>query len=340
MIEKLANVFASRGYLKVGTGRAKQQLLIKVSGGSVYYVCIVDDIADHMVPGSGTNFLRSAGQFIRWQKEFSRYAENIYGLLLIITNNPAQSRSLVSEGDSYWLIDQTLKRLMIYEDQPETFCDAKECVESYLNQSPLRQVLSGIKGVLSPINATLILINILIYIHMFAISGNWYHIIMKGALTVYNVLEKGEVYRLLTCAFLHFGLAHLVYNMIALLCMGKPLEQAMGSTYYLAFYMICAAGSSVVSLGWRYMLGELFVMSAGASGAICGVAGGLAYVMLKNRNKVHHFSFLRWAIFLALVAGQGIGSSGVDNAAHIGGVVVGFLLAIPMYGVRKDKKLI
>ena len=74
---------------------------------------------------------------------------------------------------------------------------------------------------------------------------------------------------------------------------------------------------------------------AGASGAICGTAGALAFYMLKTRKENKNFSFLRWAIFLALVVGQGFGNAGVDNAAHVGGFICGFLAGVVLsFGIK------
>ncbi len=335
MLDKLSGVFTLRGYMKILTTRPEAQIVLKITAEGIRFLCLIDDTENVLTPGAVSRLLESARQYIQGNEKLSHYAGEMKGLALIITNDPAHTRSLLSEGDTFWLIHQPARRLMIYDDQPGEFGDARSCVEEYLNQNALRMMLASAKELFSPVNIGLIVVNILIFVLMeiFGSTEDAGYMINHGALSVHEVLQEKEYFRLITSAFLHFGTAHLLYNMISLLYLGKPLEHVLGSTRYLIFYLICAVGASCASLGWHSLHNEIYTVSAGASGAICGVAGGLAYVMLRNRKKNKYFNFVRWAIFVALVAGQGIGSEGIDNAAHIGGMIIGFLLAMLMHRI-------
>ncbi|MDO4168252.1 MAG: rhomboid family intramembrane serine protease, partial [Eubacteriales bacterium] len=141
-------------------------------------------------------------------------------------------------------------------------------------------------------------------------------------------------YRLLTSAFLHFGFPHLVNNMVMLICLGSYLERALGKIKYIIFYLAAAVGSSLASLGIMLYTGNIAV-SAGASGAIFGIIGALLYMLIRNRGRFADLTMMRFLLMIALSLYYGFSSTGVDNAAHVGGLVIGFVLGVILY--RKDR---
>jgi rhomboid protease GluP len=339
MLDKLTRFFTQKGYMRLNTSQPQMKVVMKITPAGIRYLCLIDDTqTDHPQGllesgGSISRALESSRHFFETDERYSKYAGDCQGLAVVITDNPNATRSRIQEGEPYWLIHQPARRLMIYDDQPGEFIDARTCVEEFLNQNVLSSAFGQLRQLFSPVNTAFIVINILIFVVMELMgsteSASFMH--KWGAMSVYDIVVKHEYYRLMVSAFLHFGTAHLLYNMIALLYLGKPLEQAIGSAKYLIFYLLCALGANLASLWWYWSIHEFYSVSAGASGAICGVAGGVAYVMLRNRKENKSFNFVRWAIFVALLAGQGIGDSTVDNAAHIGGMVIGFLLGMLMY---------
>jgi membrane associated rhomboid family serine protease len=147
---------------------------------------------------------------------------------------------------------------------------------------------------------------------------------------------------LVTSMFLHGGWTHIIGNMLFLWAFGKSLEDAMGHSKFLAFYMICgvAAGIAHVALNSYTTL-----PTVGASGAIAGVMG--AYLVKFPRARIHTLVFL--FIFVTMVdipaafilvywfitqlfseygsiARTQVGNGGVAYAAHIGGFVTGMIL--------------
>ena len=74
-----------------------------------------------------------------------------------------------------------------------------------------------------------------------------------------------------------------------------------------------------------------YAVAAGASGAIFGVIGALFYVVVKNRGKLEDMTAFRLGILIVYILYTGITTSGIDNAAHIGGLIIGVLLAILFY---------
>ena len=182
------------------------------------------------------------------------------------------------------------------------------------------------------INGVLIAANILYFfwLEFHGSTENAAFMVEHGARYVPLVVREGEYYRLLTAVFMHFGISHLVNNMVILFVLGDNLERALGKVKYLVFYLICGVGANVFSMVVSIREYELAV-SAGASGAIFGVIGGLLYVVIRNRGRLEDLSTRQLALFVACSLYFGFTSTGIDNAAHVGGLVLGFLLAAIFY---------
>lgn len=136
-----------------------------------------------------------------------------------------------------------------------------------------------------------------------------------------------EWWRLLTCIFLHGGIMHLLLNIYGLYLVGVWLEPVLGRIRYLIFYLITGVTASIVSLLWNDT-----TISIGASGAILGLFGVfIALMVTKVYTKEFSKAFLlSTLIFVGLTLIMGL-SGGIDNAAHIGGLVSGFILGLLFY---------
>lgn len=134
----------------------------------------------------------------------------------------------------------------------------------------------------------------------------------------------GQWWRLFTSMFLHFGIVHLVLNMWVLYDVGRVVERLYGNAHFALLYVVAGLAGSIASLFWNPM-----VNSAGASGAIFGVFGGLLAFMVDRRNQVPA-SIMKPQLISALVfilysLGYGMKHDGIDNAAHVGGLAGGFI---------------
>lgn len=159
-------------------------------------------------------------------------------------------------------------------------------------------------------------------------------LLRHGAMYMPYVAEAGEYYRLFTCMFLHFGFEHLMNNMMVLLIVGWNLEIEIGRWKYLLIYLASGLCGNVISAVWDIQTGQ-YAVSAGASGAVFGLIGALLYVVLRNRGRIGEVSG-RGIIFMIIVMlYYGFSSTGVDNAAHVGGLLSGFFLAVLLYRKRK-----
>lgn len=182
----------------------------------------------------------------------------------------------------------------------------------------------------------LIAINLLVFLISAWISKNIfdidiYTLIIMGA-KVNSLIDKGQVWRLITCAFLHGGLIHIFFNMYALKILGPEIEYVYGKVKYLVIYLLSAIAASIFS----YIFGPQSV-SVGASGAIFGLFGAMLIFGIKHRKqmgKAYMMNILQ-VIFVNVIIG--ISSSNIDNAAHFGGLIVGALIAL-LLGERRPLK--
>lgn len=178
----------------------------------------------------------------------------------------------------------------------------------------------------------LIIINAAVFL-ILSVSGNtedMYFMLEHGAVYEPFVVQGHEFYRLFTSMFLHFGIDHLLNNMVLLGALGWNLEMEIGKVRFLAVYLVSGIGGNIFSLYYGVRTQE-YAVSAGASGAVFGLMGALLYVVIANKGRLGRLSGRGMMFMVALSLYFGITSSGVDNLAHIGGLVCGFVLAFILY---------
>jgi rhomboid protease GluP len=188
------------------------------------------------------------------------------------------------------------------------------------------------------ITPIIIYLNILIYIIMVVaglgfISFKGLDLLHWGANFGPSTLH-GEWWRLLTSMFLHGGLMHLLANMYGLLFVGIFLEPLLGKTKLLIIYLLTGILASCASLWWHDA-----TISVGASGAIFGLYGLFLALML---TKVYPRDFGRvfitsTLVFVGFNLIMGL-TGGIDNAAHIGGLLSGFAIGLLLNPSLKRQK--
>ena len=151
-----------------------------------------------------------------------------------------------------------------------------------------------------PVTAGLIFLNTLIFLIVEFTGGseNGQHMLECGAAYAPLILEQGEWYRIFSSMFLHFGLPHLVNNMLVLFVMGQRLEPAVGRMRFLLIYLAGGIGGNIVSLCWDMHTG-VFAVSAGASGAVFAVIGGMIYVIIRHKGRVADLTMRQMIIMAA-----------------------------------------
>jgi rhomboid protease GluP len=140
---------------------------------------------------------------------------------------------------------------------------------------------------------------------------------------------QGEWWRMFTCMFLHIGVLHLLFNMVALWNVGGFMEQLLGSTGFLVLYLLAGLLGSVASVAWNP-----FVVSAGASGAIFGLYGGLLAFLVRHRDaprqafltalRSNTLAFVGYNLVFGFIV------QGIDMAAHLGGLAGGFVCGLAL----------
>ena len=175
---------------------------------------------------------------------------------------------------------------------------------------------------------TYVLIALNVVIYLASILFGSYNSILEKYSIFAPLIRAGEYYRLLTGTFLHANILHLGFNCYALYVIGTQLESYLGKLRYAIIYLFSAITGSLFS-----MIFSGNVISIGASGAIFGLMGSLVYFGYHYR--VFLGNVIRSQIIPLIVLNLVIGfmTTGIDNAAHVGGLVGGLLITMAL-GVK------
>ena len=168
----------------------------------------------------------------------------------------------------------------------------------------------------------LVALNVLVYV-LCAFTGDLLYNI--GGISVRVILEKGEIYRMLTSMFLHAGISHLFNNMIILIALGDMLESKMGHGKFLVIYLLSGLGGNICSMAWELYTRD-YTYSVGASGAVYGMMGALLGAAILKDCKNLYLKPIRIIFVLGYSVYSGFNSPEVNNMAHIGGLISGFVV--------------
>ena len=173
----------------------------------------------------------------------------------------------------------------------------------------------------------LFIINLLIFFVLETIGNTEDSVFMyrHGAMLTSAISHGHEYWRFFTAMFLHFGPTHIFNNLLVLFAIGTILENGIGHVRTAAIYLLSGLGANLISYFISLRAGEE-VLSAGASGAVFGLMGAMIFGGLFARDRIGTLTPIQIAVLLGLSLYHGV-SEGVDDAAHIGGLILGFLLA-------------
>lgn len=184
----------------------------------------------------------------------------------------------------------------------------------YTNNMPVTMIIIAINIVMFLISAILSKSIIDIDSRVLLVLGAKYVPIMTG---------EGQYYRLITEMFLHGGIIHLAFNMFTLYSIGGQIEYIYGKVKYLMIYFLCGIGAGILSCFL-----DPKSLSVGASGAIFGLFGTFAVYAIKNRDKISKGAVTNILFVIGMNLYIGLTSKGIDNAAHIGGLIMGALIGL------------
>lgn len=165
---------------------------------------------------------------------------------------------------------------------------------------------------LTPVVAALIVVNVVAFV-LTSLHRTW----ALDFAQIPPFIAHGQVYRLLTAAFVHENLPHLLFNMAALYMTGPPVEEALGPKRFLGLYLLAALGGSVCS----FVLGPVFVAGLGASGAIFGIFGAWFSLARAQRSETAVI-----VLVIAIMLAYSFYDTGIDWRAHVGGLVTGVVV--------------
>jgi membrane associated rhomboid family serine protease len=152
-----------------------------------------------------------------------------------------------------------------------------------------------------------------------------------------QVIQKFAVWELVTYLFLHASISHILWNMLALWMFGRELERLWGTYKFLRFYFICGISAGITVILAAYLFGGVTLPTVGSSGAIYGLLVAYAVIfpdqtilfgfLIPMKSK-YFVMIIGGIVFLQsyLAAIGGARGSGVAVMAHLGGMVVGYLL--------------
>lgn len=281
----------------------------------------------------------------------------IHVMSLILCTDTEKARSLCLSDSFCWIIDTAADRLIVYETQVPDFYGFKEILEAYVlelsrrqeetvweetqtavNRSRRdRQKIAGLPW----INIVLAAANVILFL-ICTFTGNLLY--NKGALSVIYIVEDKAYYRVISSMFLHWDVRHLFSNMVVLYYVGEIVERRIGHIPYAVVYFLAGIAGNIFSMGYELLLEE-YMISAGASGAVFGVEGALLLLVIMHRGRLESVTAGRAAFAIAFSLYCGFTSTNVNNAAHVGGVLMGFAAAAviclvsPRGRIRKDKSL-
>ena len=159
----------------------------------------------------------------------------------------------------------------------------------------------------------------------------------RGYLGIRGVLIEKEYGRFLWSMFCHSDVEHLFNNMILLLFLGSMLEKVIGHLPFAVLYFLSGIGGGALSLFAKYISGDWSV-SLGASGAVFGLDGLLLAVVILLWDRVPEITPLRVGLMIGLSLYSGFTVDNIDNVAHVGGLLTGFVVGIIICAVRRVRE--
>ncbi len=209
------------------------------------------------------------------------------------------------------------KKLVFNEDGVQLFMKISDDISKH-NKVDAEHIESVFKMKYPIVTYLLIALNVILYV--IPVLTNSYDTIINNFCVYGPLIKAGQYYRIITGAFLHGGILHLAFNCYALYVIGSQLESYLGKVRYLIIYLFSAVTASLFSMIFNSN------PSIGASGAIFGLMGALVYFGYHYR--VYLGNVLKSQIIPLILFNLLIGalSTGIDNFAHIGGLIGGLLI--------------
>ncbi|MBP5222751.1 MAG: rhomboid family intramembrane serine protease [Lachnospiraceae bacterium] len=353
MIELLSSFLLLEGFTPVSTNLENYKIFLRKETGHITALFAYETRYGEMPAPETYQSLRDGSLRLLREKNL----EEIHSLFVVLTANP-QMGLTVTQGDrNAWVIDTNTRGLYIAPDRVEDFYGFKGKLSDFLKdpgraQATIAQVQTNLnRSVQERQRAqTRTAVNVFPWVTLIIILAN---LLVGGFCMMYGdyatslldldpvaVLEKGQWYRLFTYMYVHGGVTHYVNNMIMLYMAGQILEPSLGRGRYVLLYHLLGVIAGAGSLLYKVVVGST-IPSVGASGAIMGVLGILLYISLRNLKNIGRGRYYR--IFMLSLCAidsvyQGFAVPGVDNAAHVTGIVAGVIAGLILESILRSKQ--
>lgn len=173
--------------------------------------------------------------------------------------------------------------------------------------------------------ATIVLVTVNILIFLYTNSPEHQYLLDKGAVSAYSVLN-GDIYRIFFSMFLHSDTGHIVSNMLVLALTGGYLEMGVGKRKFLFIYFASGIIANLASIVFNIIRKTPYISAVGASGAIFGIEAALFIFLMRTRSRKNFITI--FTVLVALCIYTGLGGTGVDNMAHLMGMITGLCMGL------------
>lgn len=363
--DQIERLFEINGYNKVPSNLPEFTFYYREENQGTTVIHVIDYRQGVYIFEDQYNHLKSRiTEFMRKKGE-----QEIHLLSLIMSDDAEKARKLCI-GDSFcWMIDTAGRKLIIHENQVGDFYGWRGILEDFLlnpdvvtadrntyeddreNGYAEKKGRHGFRrsgpggdykkiqaNGLPWVNICLVAVNVIVFI-ICTITGDMLY--NKGANGVMLIIQDRSYYRMITSMFLHSDTGHLFSNMIILYFMGQIVERRLGHIPYAVLYFLSGIAGDVLSMGYELLSGN-YSVSVGASGAVFGIEGALLLLVILYRTNLEYMTPGKVIFSIAFSLYCGFTSTDVNNAAHIGGLLMGFAVAavicifFPLAGSGKD----
>lgn len=337
-LNRLENLFFEQGYGKLPSNLPEFNFYCRREVQGITVLHVIDYRQGlYISTDQYTHLKEQIEAFFR-----DRGEREVHVMTLILSDDTDKAKKLCGGDGFCWVIDSREYRLLIHETQAADFYGWKDILEEFLfSLAREGAAATGEKAApkkrvdwraLSWVNIILVALNVIIFLICTFTGDLLYN---KGAFQL-RALWQGEWYRLFTSMFLHWNVEHLFSNMIVLYYVGAIVERRLGAVSYTALYVLSGLAGNIFSMGYEFFT-NAYGSSAGASGAVFGVEGALLFLVMAHRGKLEYMTAGRVAFAIAFSLYCGFTSPGVNNAAHVGGVLMGFAAAAVSVACKKIK---
>lgn len=324
MKTQIDDYLKNMGYQAIPSNLPEFMIYYQLENNSVNVIHLIDYRQDIILTGE---------QFAHVKDTIYKLFEdkgmlNVHLLSLILCGDMEKARLLGAEDNFCWIINTLERRLVIYENQTPDFYGLRQRLEALLAQpdeawegkqaAVRKRDYRNVPWVVSFLCAA----NIILFL-ICAFTGD---LLYNGGMLLGDVVLQGrEVYRMFTSMFLHVDLQHLFNNMVLLFFVGELIEKELGHIRTAVLYLGAGLAGNILSVGYDYYT-AVYGGSLGASGAVFGLVGSLLFLVIRHKGKLESVTMGRIIIMIAYSLYSGFAAANIDNAAHIGGLIGGFVI--------------